>query len=48
MPMCRGFASPENAERWLAERADVRGEVISMKEAILAERAVFGEVLQDY
>jgi hypothetical protein len=35
-----------NAERWLGEHPEVRGEVISMPEAILAGRAVFGEVPQ--
>lgn len=39
------FASPANAERWLAEHPDVRGHVISIREAAAAGRAVFGDVL---
>ena len=44
-PVLNFFASPDNAERWLDEHPQVRGEVISMPEAILAGRAVFGDVL---
>jgi hypothetical protein len=44
-PVLNFFASPANAERWLAEHAHVRGSVISMQEAAAAGRAVFGEVL---
>ncbi|MGH3111851.1 MAG: alkylmercury lyase family protein [Gaiellaceae bacterium] len=46
-PVLNFFASIGNAERWLAEHAEARGEVISMEEAILAGRAVFGEVLKE-
>ena len=46
-PVLNFFASTENAERWLAQHPGVRGEVISMQEAILAGRAVFGEVLKE-
>jgi hypothetical protein len=38
------FASPANAQRWLAEHSEVRGNVISMREAAAAGRAVFGDV----
>lgn len=41
------FASSSNAERWLDEQPHVRGQVITMQEAILAGRAVFGEVLTE-
>jgi hypothetical protein len=44
-PVVNFFATSENAERWLQEHPDVRGEPISMSEAIAAGRAVFGEVL---
>jgi hypothetical protein len=44
-PVLNFFASPANAERWLAERPEVRGNVISMDEAAAAGRAVFGDVL---
>jgi Alkylmercury lyase len=46
-PVLNFFASPVNAERWLAEHQEVRGDVISMPEAALAGRAVFGEVLTE-
>ena len=44
-PVLNFFASPTNAERWLAEHPEVRGDVISMQDAAAAGRAVFGEVL---
>ena len=46
-PVLNFFASTRNAERWLAEHTEVRGDVISMREAILAGRAVFGDVLEE-
>ncbi|MGH8985219.1 MAG: alkylmercury lyase family protein [Acidimicrobiia bacterium] len=46
-PVLNFFASSSNAERWLDEHPYVRGQVITMQEAILAGRAVFGEVLKD-
>lgn len=46
-PVLNFFVSTANAERWLAEHPEARGEVISMEEAILAGRAVFGEVLKE-
>jgi hypothetical protein len=46
-PVLNFFASSGNAERWLAEHPDVRGEAISMQEAIIAGRAVFGDVLRE-
>ncbi len=46
-PVLNFFASTENAERWLAARPKVRGEVISMPEAIAAGRTVFGDLLKE-
>jgi hypothetical protein len=43
-PVLNFFVSPANAERWLTEHPDVRGNVISMPEAAAAGRAVFGDV----
>lgn len=43
-PVLNFFASASSAERWLAERPEVRGNVISMREAAAAGRAVFGDV----
>jgi hypothetical protein len=44
-PVLNFFASPATAERWLSEHPQVRGTVISMREAAAAGRAVFGDVL---
>jgi alkylmercury lyase len=44
-PVLNFFASAANAERWLGEHPEVRGNVISMREAAAAGRAVFGDVL---
>jgi hypothetical protein len=44
-PVLNFFVSPVNAERWLAEHPEVRGNVISMRDAAAAGRAVFGDVL---
>ena len=44
-PVLNFFASSETAKRWLAEHSDIRGQVISMRDAIAAGRAVFGDVL---
>jgi alkylmercury lyase len=44
-PVLNFFVSRANAERWLSERPEVRGNVISMQEAAAAGRAVFGDVL---
>jgi Alkylmercury lyase len=44
-PVLNFFASRENGERWLEARPDVRGQVISMPEAVAAGRSVFGDVL---
>jgi Alkylmercury lyase len=46
-PVLNFFVSPTNAERWLAEHPEVRGDVISMEEAAAAGRAVFGGVLTE-
>ena len=45
-PVLNFFASSENGERWLEERPEVRGCVISLPEAIAAGRSVFGDVLE--
>jgi hypothetical protein len=44
-PVLNFFVSRTNAERWLADHPDVRGDVISMPDAATAGRAVFGDVL---
>lgn len=44
-PALNFFVSPTSAERWLAEHSEVRGTVISMRDAAAAGRAVFGDVL---
>jgi alkylmercury lyase len=44
-PVLNFFASAANAERWLADHPEVRGTLISMREAAAAGRAVFGDVL---
>jgi hypothetical protein len=46
-PVLNFFVSPANAEHWLAEHPEVRGNVISMDEATAAGRAVFGDVLRE-
>lgn len=46
-PALNFFRSADNAERWLAGHAQVRGHVITIREAILAGRAVFGDVLKE-
>jgi hypothetical protein len=46
-PVLNFFASSENAERWLREHSQVRGQVISVEDAIASGRAVFGDVLSE-
>ena len=46
-PVLNFFVSSESAERWLAEHPHVRGQVISVEDAIAAGCAVFGDVLQE-
>jgi Alkylmercury lyase len=41
------FASPTNAQRWLAAHPDVQGRVISLPDAIVAGRTVFGDMLKE-
>lgn len=41
------FRSADDAARRLDDRAEVRGQVITMQDASLAGRAIFGEVLTD-
>jgi hypothetical protein len=43
-PVLNFFVSPANAERWLTEHHEVRGNVISLPDAAAAGRAVFGDV----
>jgi Alkylmercury lyase len=45
-PVLNFFVSGRNAERWLDEHQEVRGDVIAMPEAIAAGRAVFSQVLE--
>jgi hypothetical protein len=44
-PVLNFFASSDNAERWLDEHPQVRGEVITIEDAIAAGRAIFADVL---
>ncbi|MGH3013775.1 MAG: alkylmercury lyase family protein [Gaiellaceae bacterium] len=44
-PVLNFFVSPANAKRWLAEHPEVRGNLVSMRDAAAAGRAVFGDVL---
>ena len=46
-PVLNFFASTGNAERWLAAHPEVRGDVISVRDAIEAGRAVFGDILEE-
>jgi hypothetical protein len=46
-PALNFFASAANAERWLTKHPEVRGNVISMRTAAAAGRAVFGDVLEE-
>jgi len=46
-PVLNFFISAENAERWLSEHPEVRGDVISMDEAAAAGQAIFGGVLTE-
>ena len=46
-PVLNFFASTENAERWLNEYPQVRGEVITVEDAIAAGRAIFADVLTE-
>jgi len=46
-PVLNFFASSDNAERWLDEHSQVRGQAITIPEAVLAGRAVFGDVLKE-
>jgi alkylmercury lyase len=44
-PVLNFFTSAANAQSWLADHPDVRGDVITVDEAAAAGRAVFGQVL---
>jgi hypothetical protein len=46
-PALNFFASSGNAERWLTEHPEIRGQVMSMDDAIAAGRAVFGNVFNE-
>jgi hypothetical protein len=43
-PVLNFFTSSDNGERWLVQHPGVRGQVVSMPEAIAAGRVVFGDV----
>src|SRR6266508_4564781 len=43
-PALNFFASSDNGERWLEEHPEVRGQVVSISDAIAAGRAVFGNI----
>jgi Alkylmercury lyase len=43
-PAMNFFASAENGEHWLAQQPEVRGQVVSLPDAVAAGRAVFGAV----
>ena len=47
-PVLNFFTSTDTAERWLEGRSEVRGHVVSMREAIAAGRAVFGDVFDEH
>ncbi len=46
-PALNFFASSGNAEHWLTEHPEIRGQVISMDDAIAAGRAAFGNVFDE-
>jgi hypothetical protein len=46
-PVLNFFASAENAERWLAAHPSVRGAVVSLPDAIVAGRSLFGDLLDE-
>jgi hypothetical protein len=46
-PVLNFFASSTNAEEWLVAHPDVQGTVISIPDAIVAGRTVFGYVLDE-
>jgi hypothetical protein len=46
-PALNFFASSANAERWLEEHPEVRGQVVSIPDAIAAGRAVFGNIFDE-
>jgi hypothetical protein len=47
-PVLNFFTSTDTAECWLERHSEVRGHVISMREAIAAGRAVFGDVFDEH
>jgi hypothetical protein len=46
-PVMNFFASRKNAERWLEEHTEIRGDMIATREAIEVGRVVFGDVLRE-
>jgi len=46
-PVLNFFSSADNATGWLASHADVRDVVISIDDAIVAGRMVFGDILKE-
>lgn len=45
--MLNFFASTVSAEGWLAAHPDVHGTVVSLPDAIVAGRTVFGDILKE-
>jgi Alkylmercury lyase len=41
------FANRANAEGWLAEHNEVRGQIVSIEDAIVSGRAVFRDVFSE-
>jgi Alkylmercury lyase len=46
-PVLNFFASAESGEHWLEDHPQVRGHVITIPEAVVAGRAIFGGVLEE-
>ncbi len=46
-PALNFFVSEESAERWLGEHPQVRGQVMTVEDAIASGRTVFGDVFQE-
>ena len=46
-PVLNFFATRANAERWLAEHNEVRGQIVSIEDAIASGRAIFGHVFAE-
>jgi hypothetical protein len=46
-PVLNFFASRDSATRWLASHPEVRGSVMTLADAIVAARTVFGDILEE-